>query len=56
MREANKLNAKYVLFIGGDEYKEGMMNLKNMSTGEEEKISLDFVDQIVKKIKTNPIS
>ena len=39
MREANKMNAKYVLFIGGDEYKEGMMNLKNMSTGEEEKIS-----------------
>ena len=23
MREANKLNAKYVLFIGGDEYKDG---------------------------------
>ena len=41
MREANKLNARYVLFIGGDEYKEGMMNLKNMSTGEEEKISVD---------------
>ena len=33
MREANKLNAKYVLFIGGDEYKEGLMNLKNMSNG-----------------------
>ena len=31
MREANKLNAKYVLFIGGDEYKQGLMNLKNMS-------------------------
>ena len=42
MREANKLNANYVLFIGGDEYKEGMMNLKNMSTGEEEKISFDI--------------
>ena len=43
MREANKLNSKYVLFIGGDEYKEGMMNLKNMSTGTEEKVSLkDF--------------
>ena len=43
MREANKMNAKFVLFIGGDEYKEGMMNLKNMSTGEEEKVSIDSI-------------
>ena len=52
MREANKLNAKYVLFIGGDEYKEGMMNLKNMSTGEEEKISLTKIQEIIIKIKS----
>ncbi len=38
MREANKLNAKYVIFVGGDEYKQGLMNLKNMSTGVEEKV------------------
>jgi histidyl-tRNA synthetase len=43
MREANKMKAKYVLFIGGDEYKEGMINIKNMSTGEEEKISIDSI-------------
>jgi histidyl-tRNA synthetase len=43
MREANKLNAKFVLFIGGDEYKQGLVNLKNMTTGVEEKVSLkDF--------------
>ncbi len=47
MREANKMNAKYVIFIGGDEYKEGMMNIKNMSTGEEEKISLDHIREFV---------
>jgi histidyl-tRNA synthetase len=51
MREANKMNAKYVIFIGGDEYKEGMMNLKNMSTGEEEKISLDHIRKFVAKLK-----
>jgi len=50
MREANKLSAKYVLFIGGDEYKEGLMNLKNMSTGEEEKISVDLIREFVAKI------
>ena len=47
MREANKLNAKYVLFIGGDEYKEGLMNLKNMTTGVEEKVSIDSIREFV---------
>jgi histidyl-tRNA synthetase len=47
MREANKMNAKYVLFIGGDEYKEGKMNLKNMSTGVEEKVSIDSIREFV---------
>ena len=51
MREANKLNARYVLFIGGDEYKEGMMNLKNMSTGEEEKVSIDQIREFVAKLR-----
>jgi len=51
MREANKVNAKYTLFIGGDEYKEGKINLKNMSTGEEEKISLEQIREFVAKLK-----
>jgi histidyl-tRNA synthetase len=51
MREANRLNAKYVLFIGGDEYKEGKMNLKNMSTGTEEKVKLDSIRKFVAKLK-----
>jgi histidyl-tRNA synthetase len=51
MREANRLNAKYVLFIGGDEYKQGMVNLKNMSTSEEEKIPFNKFDLLVTKIK-----
>jgi len=52
MREANKLNAKYGLFIGGDEYKQGFMNLKNMSTGEEVKILLSEIGLL--KIKLYP--
>jgi histidyl-tRNA synthetase len=43
MREANKMNARYVLFIGGDEYKQGLVNVKNMSTGEEEMISIESI-------------
>ncbi|OGU66744.1 MAG: histidine--tRNA ligase [Ignavibacteria bacterium RBG_16_36_9] len=50
MREANKMNAKYVLFIGGDEYKQGLMNLKNMETGEEEKISFNQIREFVAKL------
>ena len=52
MREANKMNAKYVLFIGGDEYKQGLMNLKNMSTGVEEKVSLTKIQDIIIEIKS----
>jgi len=51
MREANKLSAKYVLFIGGDEYKEGLMNLKNMSTGVEEKVALNDFGLLITKLK-----
>ena len=46
MREANRLKAKFVLFIGGDEYKEQKANLKNMKTGEQQMISLDKPDLI----------
>jgi histidyl-tRNA synthetase len=41
MREANKMNAKYVLFIGGEEYKANKVLLKNMKNGEQKQISLD---------------
>jgi histidyl-tRNA synthetase len=51
MREANKMNAKYVVFIGGDEFKAGMMNVKNMSSGSEEKVGLSDVQLLITKFK-----
>jgi len=51
MREANKLNAKFVLFIGGEEYGKGKANLKNMSTGEQQLINMNDMDILVKLIK-----
>ena len=51
MREANKLNARFTIFFGGDEYKNGMINLKNMSDSNEEKISLNSLDQLTSKIR-----
>jgi histidyl-tRNA synthetase len=51
MREANKFNARYVLFIGGEEYKSGNANLKNMSTGGQQLIKLAETDELVKILK-----
>ncbi|MFN3694470.1 MAG: histidine--tRNA ligase, partial [Ignavibacterium sp.] len=41
MREANKMNARFVLFIGGDEFKNEELVLKNLSTGQQENIKLN---------------
>ncbi len=51
MREANKYNAKFVLFIGGDEFKSGSFNLKNMENGEQENLPLTALDAVIGKIK-----
>ena len=51
MREANKMNAKFTLFIGGEEYRQEMMRLKNMESGKEEKIPLNNLDGLVNRIK-----
>ena len=47
MREANRLKAKYVLFIGGEEYKTGKANLKNMETGEQKLVQLNKLDSLI---------
>ncbi len=46
MREANKLNSKYVLFVGGDEYKNNEVVLKNMVSSEQKNISIDSINEI----------
>ena len=38
---ADKLGAKFVAVIGGNELAEGVMNVKNMATGESEKVAFD---------------
>lgn len=46
MREANKLNARFVLFVGGEEFKSGNYKLKNMESGEEKLIPIDKLNEI----------
>ncbi len=50
MREANKLNSKFVLFIGGEEFNSGKANLKKMETGEQVELSIEDSEEIIKNI------
>lgn len=52
MREANKLNAKFVVFIGGEEFENDKVRIKNMSTGDEQTIAITNVEEITKMISS----
>jgi histidyl-tRNA synthetase len=56
MREANKMNARFVLFIGGEEFKSGFCNLKNMSSGDQLQVPLNQLDQIIINLKNTNVS
>ncbi|MEW6654351.1 MAG: histidine--tRNA ligase [Bacteroidota bacterium] len=53
MREANRLNAKFVLFIGGNEFDNGEVVLKNMATSVQKNIRKDNLAEIINQIKVN---
>lgn len=46
MREANKLNAKKVIFIGGDEYSNNQFSLKDMKSGEQIVLPLNEIENL----------
>jgi histidyl-tRNA synthetase len=48
MEYANKRNMPYVLLIGADEMQSGLLALKNMQTGEQEKLK---IEEIIKKLQ-----
>lgn len=57
MKLADAARAKIVLFIGGDEEKEGMLKMRDMRSGEEKLIPLDTISDIIHVIlhtKTHP--
>ncbi len=51
MREANKYNAKFVVFIGGDEFKNGELNVKNLSNGEQQLIKIEDFEKLKSIVK-----
>jgi histidyl-tRNA synthetase len=46
MKIADRLGAKYVYIIGGDEINKGYGILKNMGTGEQKNIAFDSLEEI----------
>ncbi len=48
---ANNINARYVIIIGEDEIKNNVLTLKDMSSGEQNTVTLDETIKIVKKTK-----
>ncbi len=50
MREANRLKARFVLFLGGEEFEKGYVVLKNMESGEQEDVKQDNLDSIINRL------
>ncbi len=49
MRDANRLQARYVVIVGADELASGKANIKNMEAGEQEEIALNQVSNYINK-------
>ena len=52
MREANKYNAKFVVFVGGDEFTRGELNVKNLSNGEQQLINIADFEKLKSIVKS----
>ncbi len=49
MREANRVNASYALFLGATEYSTGCYSLKNLATSEQITLTLDAILQFLQE-------
>lgn len=52
MREANKLNARFVIFVGGDEFNRGELNVKNLASGQQVLVKNNDI-QLLKNLLVN---
>ncbi len=51
MREANKLNSRFVLFVGGEEFEKDQIRLKNMESSDEKTLPITGIEEIFNIIK-----
>ena len=53
MKKANKIKADYVIILGEDEEKENVITLKEFSTGNQEKNTIEnIISKLLEKTKT----
>ena len=50
MREANRLNTKFVMFIGGDEFAKDEVVIKNMKDGNQINLKKDDFAKIIETV------
>lgn len=50
MREANRYNSRFVIFVGGEEFENGQVQLKNMETGEQKLFNLSDFSKVVEEV------
>ena len=51
MREANRFGSRYVLFAGGEEFQNGLLNLKNMADGTQKTFNKNNLEEIKNYLK-----
>ncbi len=51
MREANRVNAKFALLVGGEEYAKGEIVLKNMKNGEQNNFPANELEKVLSIIR-----
>lgn len=51
MREANKLNSRFVLLLGGEEFSRQEIILKNLSDGNQTTLKINNLNEIISKVK-----
>ncbi|MEG8946968.1 histidine--tRNA ligase [Rosettibacter firmus] len=51
MREANKLNSRFTLIVGGEEFKNNLLVLKDMSNGQQINVPADDINKLISYIK-----
>ena len=48
-KKADKLNCMFVVVLGEDEIKNGVLQLKNHKTGDQQKLTFEDIIEIIKK-------
>jgi histidyl-tRNA synthetase len=51
LKQADRLQAKFVIIIGDEELEKGVANVKNMATGEQDAVAFERLAEYIKERK-----